>query len=332
MKIFKAILAIAILSVSCSKDNDEPQPETPKVATVYVGGGERNANNKYVPIIWKNGVAQQLPLSAGSEGEVLAIFVDGNDVYAIGNEYTSNTLSTYRAAIWKNGVKTILSTNPSNTKAIYVSNGKPYVVGMDNGIAKLWYDNTTVDLIDCTGATGIYVKNNEIFISGNTATGMGFWKNNGSQTFLLHNTSYLPITIARAISVQDNNVYIAGYTETTEGIRSAKIWNANLVSTEQFGDDTMMWSVFVLGQNVFASGRKIINLNGSRAMLWKNSQPTQLSQNESFANSVFATATDNYVAGYETISITKACIWKNGTIQTLSANNSAATSVFVTEK
>ncbi|WP_310554962.1 hypothetical protein [Flavobacterium sp.] len=332
MKTLKTIFTIAILtlSISCSKDEPQPQPETPKVTTVYVGGAEYdNTTQKDIPIIWKDGVAQQLPIAAGNEGEVLAIFVDGNDVYAVGHENSSTSIATYKAVMWKNGVKTTLSTNSSSANSVYVANGTAYVVGMENQTATLWHNNTTRNFTEATEATDIYVKGNDIYISGNTTTGMGFWKINNEGTYF---TNTISQSNARSICVQENNIYIAGFELSTANIRSAKLWNDNLLSTGQYGDDTSMWSVYAQGQNVYACGFKVVNLLSTRAMLWKNNQATQLSQNPSFAYSVFATATDNYVAGYETISITKACIWKNGTTQILSANSSAATSVFVTEK
>ena len=336
MKILKTIVAIAILTISCSKDNDEPQPqpETPKVTTVYVGGTEKDTepvtvNTKNIPIIWKDGVAQKLPIATGNEGEVLAIFVDGNDIYAVGHENSSTAVAAYNAVMWKNGIKTTLSNGAASAKAIYVFNGKPYIVGAKNQVATLWYDNTSTVLSNGGEATGIYVKNNDIYICGNTSTGVGFWKINNEGTNFTYSFSQ---SNARSICVQDNNVFIAGFSVTTANILNAKLWNANLISNEQYGDDTAMWSVFAQGQNVYACGYKVVNMSSTRAMLWKNNQSTQLSQNLSFAYSVFATPTDNYVAGSETVLNSKACIWKNGKIQTLSTKNSAATSVFVTVK
>lgn len=332
MKILKIIIAIALVVsfFSCNKDDEpQPQPETPKVATVYVGGTEKDANGKNLPIIWKDGVAQQLPITAGNNGEVLSIFVDGNDVYAVGHENSSSSIASYKAVLWKNGIKTTLSTNSSSANSVYVANGKPYVVGIDNNTATLWHNNTTRNFVDAFDATDIYVKDNDIYISGNTTTGMGFWKINNEGTYF---TNTISLSSARSICVQNSNAYIAGFESSTAGIRSAKLWNANLISTTQYGDDTAFWSVFAQEQNVYACGYKVVNSIATRAMLWKNNQATQLSQNPSFAYSVFATATDNYVAGYENISSTKACIWKNGIIQTLSTNISAATSVFITEK
>ena len=93
-----------------------------------------------------------------------------------------------------------------------------------------------------------------------------------------------------------------------------------------------MWSVHAQGQNVHACGFKIFNNIALKAMVWKNNKPIQLSQNPSNALSVFATATNTYVAGFDVETNTIACIWKDGVIKKLSLKPSVATSVFVTEK
>ncbi len=330
MKILKTILTVAILSISCSKDNDEPQPETPKVATVYVGGNEFNANNKSVPTIWKDGITKPLPTSLGIDGKVLAIFIDGEVEYAVGFESLNNTKVNNRAVIWKNGIKTTLSQDTSVANAVYVSNGKAYVVGTVNNTATLWYDNRS-QALNGNEATAVYVKNNDIFICVNISNGAALlFKNNGSLTQPSFSGTSLGTTVSNAYSIskQDNDTFIAGIS-IENGISNARLWK-NLTSTQPFENETEMFSVFALGQNIYACGEKIIN-NTRRAILWKNNEPTVLSQSISSAQSVFATATNVYVAGSDGID-NLACIWKNGTIETLSTNKSSATSVFVTEK
>ncbi len=331
MKTLKTLFAIAILSISCSKDNDEPQPETPKVATVYVGGSEVNAATfKNIPTIWKNGVVQQLPLSAGFEGEVKSIFIVGETVYAVGYERLDNMLSTYRAVLWKNGLKTNLSTNSSTANDIFVTNGKTYIVGKENQIATLWLDNTAQILANGEDATGVFVKNNEIYISGKTVNGGGYWKSTSPQPNYLIDSA--GPSQARSISINDNNdVIIAGSAQNSLSVISGRLWNSNAISPEKFENGTSMWSVHTQGTNVYACGFTA-SAGNVQATLWKNNQPTKLSQNKSNANSVFATATDTYVAGNEENQEKRACIWKNGSIQILSILKSVALCVFVTEK
>ena len=337
--LFKIISIVLITTIfSCSKD-DSPPPVMPKVETVYVGGVLEDANGKNIPTIWTNGVAQSLSVSAGNEGAVKSIFVDGNDVYAVGNEYSDILQSSSRAILWKNGIKTTLSqVDGSTAKSIFVHDGKYYIVGGVNGFATLWYNNTAVAIGNANSyAYSLSIKNNKIYILGNeftTSTGSYktvLWKNEVSLTYPI---SFTKTTIENAASVNDvfydgTNLYSAGY--LFSNVTTAKLWKNNLPS-ELYGDYSIMNSVFVNGQDVYATGRTGTSISINKATLWKNNIQTVLSQNDSTAEDVFTTSNNVYVAGYEINAIAKACIWKNGEIKNLSENSSIATSVFVTEK
>ena len=336
--LFKIISIVLITTIfSCSKDETAPTPtpEIPKVETVYVGGLIENDNGNKIPTIWTDGVAQSLSITAGFNGQVNDVFVDGNDVYAVGYEYPNTSITDARAILWKNRVRIKLSTIASGANAIYVSNGIPYIVGIEGNIATLWHTSTYISLqisTNGTSANDIFVKGNDIYIVGTNVQGATQLKNNGSLTALSFTPTYLGSASSSAfgISILDNNVYIVGRTlSNVSNTITAQLWKNN-VSTQQFADNTQMISVFAKGQDVFATGA--MTLSPFKAMLWKNNQPTQLSQNDSFGYSVYATTTNNYVAGYEKNSNPKACIWKNGEIKILSDNLSVATSVFVTEK
>ena len=337
MKNLFKIISVVLFTIifSCNKDETAPTPtpEIPKVETVYVGGFVEYANGIGIPTIWTNGIAQSLPITAGNEGDVKSIFVDGNDIYAVGYEYAGNLQSSFRAVMWKNGVKTMLSISPSSTNAIYVANGIPYIVGNVGNIATLWYKSNLVSFqfgMNGSTANGVSVKGNDVYIVGINEQGFATqWKNNGSLTAPSFTANYLSTESSSAvgISILDNNVYIAGKKTVTNF--TAQLWKNN-VSTQQFADNTQMISVFAKGQDVFATGA--MTLSPFKAMLWKNNQPTQLSQNLSIGYSVYATTNNNYVAGFEVNPSAKACIWKNGVQQILSDNLSLATSVFATEK
>ena len=334
MKNLLKIISIVLITTifSCSKDNDSPPPVIPKVETVYVGGIADDANGFRSPTIWTNGVAQSLPIVAGNNGWVNAVFVEGNDVYAIGYEATN---FGYKAIMWKNNIKTTLSqSTQSEAKSIFVSDGKYYVVGTVAGVATLWYNNTEV-AIDTFGtkATSIHIKNNKIYIVGNevfntTSTKAVLWKNEVSLTYPIAFTKTLIENNAnvRDVFYDGTNLHSVGSAYLT--LNTAKLWKNNLPS-EQYGDDSLMFSVFVNEQNVYAAG---ITNRPNKATLWKNNAQTVLSQNNSTAEAVFATSSNVYVVGYETATTEKACIWRNGEIKILSDNFSRAYSVFVTEK
>ena len=198
-------------------------------------------------------------------------------------------------------------------------------------MATLWYDNRSQTL-NGIEATAVYVKNNDIFICVNIVNGAALLlKNNGSLTQPSFTATSLGTTVSNALSIskQDNDTFIAG-NSVENGTSNARIWK-NLTSTQPFENKTVIFSVFALGQNIYACGEKIINITG-KAILWKNNEPTVLSQNHSLAYSVFATATNVYVAGFDNENSLIACVWKDGIIQKLSTSPSIAKSVFVTEK
>ncbi len=344
MKNLKTLFAIAILSISCSKDNDEPQPqpEIPKVTTVYVGGTSYITENatKGTATIWVNGVAQYLTTTLGLTSVVNSVYVDGNEnVFSVGYE---GDFGNTKAIKWENGVKTTLSqVIGSSAKGVFVANGKTYIVGSVNNAAVIWYNNNTeVTLsVGTSLANSVCVNGNDIYIAGFSYNGgthpqATLWKNNGSLTFPI---TFTPIKLnnnnSEAISVVANNngVYTAGYEITS--VQTSKLWKNNL-STQDYGNDTSMYSVFVQGLNIYTSG--FTRISGvPKATIWKDNTPTILSQNQSIAASVFATDTDFFVAGSEVIGTSNtfnASFWKNGIKQVLSTNGGVAYSLFVTKK
>lgn len=64
-----------------------------------------------VPAYWKNGVQVNLPLNGAAYGTAISIFVSGSDVYVCG--YTS-----LGAALWKNGVGTVLAPRGQATSVV----------------------------------------------------------------------------------------------------------------------------------------------------------------------------------------------------------------------
>ena len=339
MKNLLKIISIVFITtvLACSKDNDSLPPVIPKIETVYVGGILTDANGIDIPTIWINGVGQSLSVSAGNNGAVMSIFVDGNDVYAVGYEIYNNNA---RAIMWKNNIKTTLSQTIGNSyaKSIFVLDGKYYIVGNVAGVSTLWYNNTEVAIGNAnTFANSLSIKNNKIYIAGtefvtSTSTlNAVLWKNEVSLTYPI---VFTKTTIENAASVNDvfydgTNLYSAGFKNLSQ--YTAKLWKNNSPS-EQYGDYSEMFSVFINGQDVFATGSTGTSILNQKATIWKNNQPAQLSQNNSSANDVFATSNNVYVAGADANPNNKSCIWKNGVLQILSDNSSAATSVFVTEK
>jgi uncharacterized membrane protein len=103
------------------------------------------------------------------------------------------------------------------------------------------------------------------------------------------------------------------------------------------GDDIYRTnSVFVSGKDIYEAGtsRPVSDANNTRAVLWKNGNPQDLSyisNSYSAANSVFVYDNNVYVAGYEypkNTPTSKAMLWRNGVAQDLGWGMASSVYVF----
>jgi hypothetical protein len=135
---------------------------------------------------WKNGTKVDLtPTSAFGTMPVNAIAITANDLYIVGARTLGSSTPTF-AVVWKNGVKTDLTSGVSNAEAldVCVSGNDIYVAGYEYNatvsVAKYWKNGTAVILSNGTGnasARGITVVGTDVYVcgrDGNTAT---VWKN-----------------------------------------------------------------------------------------------------------------------------------------------------------
>jgi hypothetical protein len=103
-------------------------------------------------IYWKNGK----PVFLGV-GTTSGIAVLGDDVYVCGNSIDySNYNNT--AIYWKNGIKTVLSSNNASTTGIAVSGNDVYISGKIGDYAVYW-KNGVVDTLGKGGASAITIGN-----------------------------------------------------------------------------------------------------------------------------------------------------------------------------
>jgi hypothetical protein len=106
-------------------------------------------NLKSRPLLWKNGESQEL-LNEGEFGAyVRTVFVEGEDVYVVGNELNK---AGPMAVLWKNGVwQKLLADKPALADSLFVLNGNVYVAGRQAtgagvSIPTLWINGEAVDL------------------------------------------------------------------------------------------------------------------------------------------------------------------------------------------
>jgi hypothetical protein len=118
---------------------------------LFAAGYQEVAGNSKAKV-WKNGIGAYLSETWGylySEARGVAAKV--NNVYVVGDQVTG--YGKANATIWLNGVPTILSTDQSSAKAVFVDvNDDVYVAGYVN--------------VSSSVQTGVLWKNNTIFYTG----------------------------------------------------------------------------------------------------------------------------------------------------------------------
>lgn len=257
---------------------------------VYVSGyGDKTATNtNSIPLLWKNGVATELPTTGGIGGFTQAIATNGTDVYVVGYENGTTT----KATIWKNGVASYLPLDVSynlysgRAMSVAVSGNDVYVVGFKtnstgNTIA-VWKNGVYSAITDGTK----YAQGNSIAVSGNDVYVLGtldytntVWKNGVATAFVESGkTNYLNTVFA-----SNNNIYIGGYEASAGGVYNAKIFKNGAPTT--VAENAVLNKLFVNGNDTYAVGYQIATPHDI-ATVWKNGTATKLSDGTKQANAM----------------------------------------------
>jgi hypothetical protein len=355
MRILKLFILFSIVLLGCkteetispSSTSSNPLSSGPStIPGVYVGGYE-GKGGQGVGKIWKN--EEVLYSNSSSSSLITDIFINGNDVYSVGNEFDGKTTN---ATIWKNGIATILGNKvkSSSANAIFVSGNDVYVCGNQEDTkgaytAVLW-KNGISSVIDARGELStIFVSGSDVYVSGSTGNssnwGLSVFKN-GKLLYFDKDGGY-----PTGMFVSGNDVYVSGYGNNNGS--QAKLWKNGVVTIlDQVKTGSISAKdVFVSGKDVYVVGEKQLTTFNfdykfypSVAILWKNGIPTNLSNGNTiaFATSVFVSGSDVYVCGYEyaptfisSIGSPSGKIWKNGVPSVVSKtnNNLTANSIFV---
>jgi len=215
---------------------------------VYVAGIERG----WVATLWKNGVAQTLPLMGVNS--YCTVFVSKNDVYLAGD------------FLLKNGVEKNLSRDENatsiRTNSVYVSDNDEFVAGREtrfrdgqfyycatlwkNGVAQYLTDERTEEV----AATSVYVAGRDVYVTGNDCVDYTndygtfsmsvarLWKNGVAQDLTNGNENAFSSN-AFSVFVSGRDVYVAGY-ERPKGEYVATIWKngvaQNLTNGSSYAD------------------------------------------------------------------------------------------------
>ncbi len=184
--------------------------------------------------------------------------------------------------------------------------------------AALWKNGVKQELPYGDSPDGLDIRTYSVFVSGNDVyvagceryDGVGvLWKNGMAQVFSTNDR------------IQESSMFVSG--NDVYFIGGNTVWKNNEIIQRLEGTAT---SVYVVNNEVYVSGY-IYKENNRIATVWINGVAQSLTDEStySYANSIFVSECDIYVAGIED---SKATLWKNGVAQTL-PGGSKANAVFV---
>lgn len=151
---------------------------------------------EYKTFLWKN---QEL-LDFSLDGSGLCLAVKGDDVYCL-FEKDDKTYLSKNGEITDVGLKTWTGFAGPHFQTLFVDGEDVYIVGQQNGIAKIW-KNGVISLLtteeNVCALTGIYVYDKDVYVVGydfvydenqNQSTVMKLWKN-GKENVIDHSWSH----------------------------------------------------------------------------------------------------------------------------------------------
>jgi hypothetical protein len=293
---------------------------------IYVGGYQHiGSGTVEVATIWKNGIATTLT-SGVYDAYVTAIFVSGQDVYAVGTETQIGPAGlTPYAMLWKNGIPTRLSGKWSGASSVYVSGSDVYVGGAEDSYAAFWKNGVVTVLssgaADYGSISGVFVYGTDVYLSGGSAlSGSYVWKN-GVVTILGGSTPGNSVRLT-GIFVSNGDVYVSGIINYVPSQDVAAVWK-NGVSTSLTNGNFYSYAqaVYVVNNDVYVTGIESdgTGLNTIRGKVWKNGVVTLLAGSNTGGNAVRVLNADVYVAGTANLTAANtANLWKNGVPTVLS--------------
>ncbi len=245
-------------------------------------------------------------------------------VYIAGS-YNGNT-----AVLWVDGVQQDLTDGGIAAVAndVCVSEGGDvYAVGWDtpntgNARAVMWENGNMTYLSDGkknVQAKSVAVYGNDVYVAGNEVgvnNKIILWKN-GVPAELPSSADYAEVG---SMTVAENgDVYVVGYDN------GPAVWKNGAKTGENLGNEaTQLMGIFIKDNDLYYSGFRVDSESMYRAMIWKGTQSTELTDGteDCLAYAVWVSdAGDVYVAGNQSSEPRKALLWKNGSLETLTSDS-----------
>ncbi len=239
---------------------------------IYVAG-----NTGKIPVVWKNGkILYEFPDQYSGSNTIRTMYLDGNDLYLGGYSLRKDDWF-FTPIIWKNG-KRLITYNGSEEQHLSISTlcvykGDVYAVCEDqrilSTITSVWKNNQKLYELSCSIANTIYVSNNDVYVTGSTASGnvnpfIKIFKN-GKELYHISNIGYA------SSFYLNKDIFIAGYdVKHNDKQPIAQIWK-NDKKLYDLPYRAEPKAIFVYGGDVYTAGNSFnVNKDHYIAYVWKN--------------------------------------------------------------
>lgn len=337
--------ASMLFNSGCKKVSDaNPTPLSNPDTTVYALGFTQTgayATLQSQAVVWKDGVAIQLPGLPGQPSTYARVFaISGSDVYVPGSCQPIGGGDHSTPVYWKNGVITQLQIPVSSpltayTDGIAISGNDVYIGGTINNNhtgnaadAGYWKNGVFTSLADPanyynSSAWNIAVSGSDVYVCGGIDLNDGggqkavYWKNG-----VLHAlTESSDFAWATKIYVQNNDVYVL-YDQITTGttIMQSHYWkNGADVQLPTDLDGSYAWDMQINGNDAYIVGNTSHQVSASvvhnEAVIWKNNVAHTLfdggNSENGYAYAVTVSGSNVYIAGQAGAD---QGYWKNGVV------------------
>lgn len=246
---------------------------------VYVAGSDNDGYGD-LAVYWKNGVrvtmttTREYPMGYGR-----SIAVNNGDVYVSGEQ---KSLGHSAATYWENGAPVKLA-DGGRANSVFIDQGDIHVVGEGyihpDYSAEYWKNGAAVRLNNGSQnsiATSVTADNKDVYVAGFEYSDYGY---SAARTTTKYWKNGTPVklgeqAIPTGITVDDDNVYVAAidYSKNKNG---AKYWKNDtpiILSKAQYNAKAN--GITVEDGDVYVAG-----VENSKAIYWKNGEPTILESN-----------------------------------------------------